>query len=95
MCQSCPTNISKDILSYLARHPNAQDTIEGIVEWWLLEQRILRQTAQVRKGLAGLIEAGLVIERKGRGGRSHYRVNRRKMKTIKAMLGQCPDGGER
>ena len=88
MCQSCETQISEEILSYLAQHPGAQDTIEGIVGWWLLERRIKHQTVSVKAALAGLIGEGLVIERKGRGARSVYRINRRRMKTIMALLEQ-------
>jgi hypothetical protein len=80
--------MSYEILAYLAEHPDAQDTLEGIVEWWLLERRIINQTVAVKKILSGLVERGLLVERSGRDARSHYRVNPRKAKEIKQLLKQ-------
>lgn len=75
-----------EILGYLVEHPEAQDTMEGIVEWWLLEQRIKRQTTKVKTALAELVAMGLVLERKGQDGRVHYRIDRRKAAEIPSLL---------
>jgi hypothetical protein len=69
-------------------HPKAQDTLEGIVEWWLLEQEIRRSTALVNAALSELISQGLVLEHRGKDGRIHYRINRRKVARIRALLKQ-------
>jgi predicted transcriptional regulator len=82
------SQIAAAILAYLAEHPKAQDTLEGIVEWWLLEQEIKRRTAMVQEALAELLTKGLVVERKGRDGRMHYRLNRHKRQEIAALLKQ-------
>ena len=82
------SQIAAAILAYLAEHPKAQDTLEGIVEWWLLEQEIKRRTVMVQEALAELLAKGLVVERKGRDGRMHYRLNRRKRQEITALLKQ-------
>jgi hypothetical protein len=87
MCVTCEPQIANEILGYLVAHPNAQDTLEGIAEWWLLEQRITQQTALVSEALAGLVEEGLVIERRGSAG-SYFKVNQRRRKRILARLGQ-------
>ncbi len=50
-CSYRKTQITYDILGYLAEHPGAQDTLEGIIEWWLLEQEIKRQTGKVKEAL--------------------------------------------
>jgi predicted transcriptional regulator len=81
-----PADIGHDILAYLFDHPEAHDTLEGIMEWWLLEQEIKRQTAQVREALADLIARGFVLEQQTSDGRTHYRVNRRKAREIGAYL---------
>jgi hypothetical protein len=83
--------MAENILAYLATHPEAQDTMEGIVEWWLLEQEIRRSTAQVKAALAELVAQGLVLERRGKDGQIHYRINRLKTAKIQALLKQAED----
>ena len=87
-CSNGKVKITYDILGYLAEHPEAQDTVEGIVEWWLLEQQIKRETANVKKALAELLSKGLILERRGKDSRTHYRIDRRKYKEIRALLKQ-------
>jgi hypothetical protein len=87
-CSHGKSQITYDILGYLAEHPEAQDTVEGIIEWWLLEQQITRQTNKVREVLAELVSKGLILERKGEDLRTHYLINRRKSEEIQALLEQ-------
>jgi hypothetical protein len=75
----------------LAEHPDSQDTLEGIVEWWLLEREIKHQTALVSKALAELVERGLVVERQRADARASYQVNRTRLGEIRELLAR---GGE-
>jgi hypothetical protein len=34
-----PIYVAAELLAYLSRHPNAADTLEGIMNWWLPRQR--------------------------------------------------------
>jgi hypothetical protein len=81
-----PEEISKDILAYLLDHPQAQDTLKGIVEWWLLQQQIQRWAIEVEEVLANLVRQQLVLERKGADHQRHYRLNPRKLQTIRERL---------
>lgn len=74
------------ILAYLLENPNAQDTLEGIVEWWLLDRFTKSSAAKVKEALENLVTAGLVLERRGKGSRTYYTINRRKLKGISALL---------
>ena len=69
------SRIASDILDYLNKHPHAQDTLEGIVEWWLLEQRIIYETGKVRCALKQLMETGYVVEETRPGVGPVYRMN--------------------
>jgi hypothetical protein len=69
-------DVAQQILAYLTAHPKAQDTIEGITQWWLLEQDIKRSMAHVRAALVELIARKLVVEETGPDGRVRYRVDR-------------------
>ena len=77
-----------DILAYLFEHPDAQDTLQGIVEWWLLEQEIKSRITQVEQALAQLVEKGLVLENKQRDSQTRYKINPRKVKQVKFILQQ-------
>jgi len=82
------SEIERDILSYLAKHPDAGDTLEGIVQWWLLEQLIERQIAETKHELQELVTKGLVHKFHAGGGRIHYRVNFNKQAEIGRILSQ-------
>jgi hypothetical protein len=79
--------IRKDILDYLAAHPGAQDTSEGIVEWWLLEQKIERATPAVKAALSRLVSEKKLRAKKGPDGRVHYRLMRQESKKAHKTLG--------
>ena len=82
--------IGYQILAYLAdaEHSEAQDTLEGIVEWWLLERQIKFQTARVKKALSELVVKGLILEHKGMDSQTHFRINKRKYKEIQELFKQ-------
>lgn len=82
------SEMAQEILAYLVENPDAQDTLEGIMEWWFLDERIKRQTAKVKDALAELVAKGLVVERQGMNSRTHYRINRRRLRKIRALLEQ-------
>ncbi len=78
--------IGYDILAYMAEHPDAQDTAEGIIEWWLADRAVKPNLALVEEALAELTALGLVVARRGEDEQAHYKVNRRKLKEISSML---------
>jgi hypothetical protein len=86
MCLSCESPVAEEILGYLAAHPDAQDTLDGIIEWWLLEQKITVEAARVKDALARLVAERLIIKSSARGSRSLYKLNRRRLKTVLKML---------
>lgn len=51
-----------EILKYLAAHPRAADTVEGIANWWLPRQRYEEEIHKVQQVLDGLVERGLVAK---------------------------------
>jgi len=80
--------IVNGILAYLAENPDAQDTLKGISEWWLSEQTGKPNTALVEVALKRLVTDGLVVARERGGAQTYYKVNRRRLKEIKALLTQ-------
>ena len=62
--------------------------MEGIVEWWVLEERIKRITTQVKSVLAQLVAEGLVFARQGAASRVYYRVNHQRLGDIRRLLSE-------
>lgn len=85
-CSRDKDEIAYDILSYLARHPHAQDTLGGITEWWLLEQKIKRQLTFVQDALEDLVNNGLILERKIENAETVYGINEERVESIKELL---------
>ena len=75
------------ILAYLVENPDAGDTLDGIVEWWLLNQRIRFETQSVSQALAKLVADGLIVELKGPDSRIVYKANRT-IQNIQAILSE-------
>lgn len=57
-----PVDLANQILAYLDEHPDAADTLEGVVDWWLIRTRYLRGLSQVQATLDLLVERGQVVE---------------------------------
>lgn len=90
-CITEEAEIARGVLGYLIDNPGAQDTLEGIVEWWLLEKKIESRTVQVQKALAELVATGLILERTGSDSRPRYLINGDKREEIRALLARGLD----
>jgi len=86
MCESDRAEISHALLSYLFENTAANDTLEGIVEWWLLDRQLRQEIAAVKQVLDDFVETKLILRSETGDGRFHYRINRRKQKQIRALL---------
>lgn len=78
--------VSYYILAYLSENPEAGDTFDGIVEWWLLRQRIKFETRNVSEAVTRLVSEGLIVEHEGSDSRIFYRVNTTKEQDVKRLL---------
>ena len=54
------SSVAREIEQYLAAHPQALDSLEGIATWWVLRQRIRTEVGLVRAALGQLMAAGVV-----------------------------------
>ena len=88
MCELDEKETARQILVYLLEHQAAQDSQEGIAGWWMLEQTIKQRLAHLNLTLSGLVAGKLLLTHTTRDGRVHYKLNRRRLKRIKALLEQ-------
>ena len=88
MCIVDKSTISRNVLAYLVDHQDAQDTLEGIVQWWLVEQKIKQQTATVTEALQDLVGRGYLLELRGIDSRTRYRINPLKSQEIMTFVAE-------
>ena len=67
------TRIERQIVAYLSKHPAAQDTLRGIIEWWFLKEQIEQTTADVKAALEKLVGEGKLSAWTGPDNTVHYR----------------------
>jgi hypothetical protein len=72
-----------EILDYLVRQPEAQDTIDGILHWWLLDSCIRKWEPRITKTVAQLVERGYLEEKPSSDGKIFYRVNPVYLSTLR------------
>jgi len=67
--------LAKAIMAYLAEHPEAMDTLEGIAEWWVLRQQGRVELDSLNRALLRLKAEGL-LEAEGKGQLARYRLKK-------------------
>jgi hypothetical protein len=66
-----------ELRRYLAAHPDAADSLAGVLKWWLPRQRYEETAEIVREALERLAEEGVVSRRAQPGGSLVYMSARR------------------
>ncbi|GAA0710443.1 hypothetical protein FHW84_004332 [Dyella sp. SG562] len=64
------------VLAYLTQHPDAADTLDGIVSWWLPQQRYVTERRRIEQALSHLVERGQLRRDRLPGGAVLYALNR-------------------
>jgi len=80
------TRIAHQILAYLLKNPGAKDTMEGIANWWLLQQDIQRNMELVKSTVEDLMAKGFLLARHGSDLKTYYHVNPERMPVISALI---------
>ena len=78
--------LSDEILAYLKEHPEAQDTAQGVAEWWLLQRMVKQTLGEVEAALRELVAKGFLVARTAEDGRTLYRLNRAQEREIQGHL---------
>jgi hypothetical protein len=85
-----------EILDYLARQPDAQDTIDGILHWWVLDAYIRNWAPKIAKTVEQLVERGFLEKKQSSDGKVFYHVSPRYLSTLqqRPSLSCTPDDDE-
>jgi hypothetical protein len=89
--------VIQQILRYLIEHPDAKDTVQGILRWWLPKDPVERSEEEVQEVLEVLVARGWMTKRQTITSQELYGMNKEKLNTIQAFLrkgeskaeGQC------
>jgi hypothetical protein len=81
----------REILQYLIDNPEAKDTLQGILRWWLPNE-VDRGEAEVQEALDGLVANGWLTQRRMTPSRTLYGLNKDNLEEIRAFLRE--HGGE-
>jgi hypothetical protein len=65
--------LEEAVIGYLAEHPHAMDTLDGIAEWWIQRQRVRVDVTELSRALERLVGRG-ALQRVDSGVASLYRL---------------------
>lgn len=69
--------ISRMILDYIGKHPDARDTLEGITRWWLHLEKIESSVDDVSIALESLIQKGIIERQLSKGDVPVYEIRKK------------------
>lgn len=81
------------ILRYLAEHPNAADTADGILQWWMLKQSISDEEKVVEQALDSLVELKLICRDEAADTHKHYRLNAERIEETRTLIRELQKNG--
>lgn len=67
--------VERAVMGYLGAHPDAADTLDGIVDWWLPQQRYETERRRIDAALRTLVARGLLRRSGLPGGTELYALN--------------------
>jgi hypothetical protein len=87
VCQCVPVDPllqspAVEILEYLAKCPDAQDTIDGILHWWVLDAYIQKWAPKITETVSQLVERGFLEEKPHSDGRTFYHISARYLSKL-------------
>lgn len=80
------SHVALALLDYLWKNQQAQDTLQGIAQWWLPQQQLETNKTTLKAALSELVGKKLILESKGKDAQTHYRLNPRKLREVAALL---------
>lgn len=86
VCLPDKSQIAREILTYLGKHPNAEDSLDGILQVWLPDRGNKYLPTMVQEVVKDLVLEGTILESKIPGTQSVYRLNNAKRDRLKELF---------
>ena len=78
--------VIRHILGYLTKHPDAKDTTQGILRWWLPGGVAEWEEEAVRIALDVLVTRGWLTKRQTTPSQQLFGMNKERLEEIKVFL---------
>ena len=78
--------LTREILTYCVEHPDAKDTVEGILTWWFHAGETHWRVEEVKAALRFLTAQGWLTSRSMRQSEEIYGLTKEKMAEIRMFL---------
>ena len=78
--------VIRDILRYLSEHPDAKDTRDGILQWWISQGTNEPEADVVQQALDALVAKGWMFKRETMPDRVIYSMNKDHLRDIQASV---------
>ncbi len=86
--------LTHEILWYCMKYPDAKDTPEGILKWWLPEGQVEWGKEDIQKALDFLTSKGWLTKREATPSRIIYGVNKALVEEIRSSLIKSKSEGD-
>lgn len=80
------------LLVYFFEHPEAKDTLDGILKWWLPRKQVTPTAEDVRILLGQLVKRGWIIQTLRPGSRPLYSLNLERLQDLNDKFRGTEDG---
>jgi hypothetical protein len=80
--------LQREILTYCVEHPDAKDTLSGILKWWFADSRSRWRSDEVGTALESLAAKDWLTARMIRQSERIYGLNKTKLSEIEIFLGK-------
>jgi hypothetical protein len=85
-CLPDKSQIAREILTYLEKHPDAQDTLDDILKGWLPGRGNRYKPTVVQEVMKDLVLEGTILESKIPAPHAVYQLNLAKRNKLKELL---------
>ena len=78
--------LAKQILKYFLRNPQAADTLEGVAQWRLLDERVHQRVEDISQTLQWLVAKGYLKETTRVGSRTMFQLEQENQINVQKFI---------
>ena len=86
MQHQADVTVTRQVLSYFVRHPQAVDSLEGVARWRLLDEVIHVRIDETRAALAWLVARGILRQTDTPGQQPVFSIDRGRIGEAERLL---------